>query len=242
MSNATDDVILRAEGLTKIYEDGQVRALDDVSLEIRRGEYVAIIGKSGSGKSTLLSLLGGLDTPTAGTVYFDGQPLNVFGNLDRFRSEKLGFIFQSFYLLVNLTALENVQVPMFETRRAPAERVARAKQLLELVGLGHRMHHLPQQLSVGERQRVAIARSLANDPPLLMADEPTGNLDTNNAKAVFELFDRLHREQGRTIILITHDPNFARLAQRIIHVRDGRVTSEERLEPGEVLTLDRLAM
>lgn len=241
MSNATDDVILRAEGLTKIYEDGQVRALDDVSLEIRRGEYVAIIGKSGSGKSTLLSLLGGLDTPTSGTVYFDGQPLNVFGNLDRFRSEKLGFIFQSFYLLVNLTALENVQVPMFETRRAPAERVARAKQLLELVGLGHRMHHLPQQLSVGERQRVAIARSLANDPPLLMADEPTGNLDTNNAKAVFELFDRLHREQGRTIILITHDPNFARLAERIIHVRDGRVTSEERSARTEELTLDRLA-
>lgn len=241
MSNATDDVILRAEGLTKIYEDGQVRALDDVSLEIRRGEYVAIIGKSGSGKSTLLSLLGGLDTPTSGTVYFDGQPLNVFGNLDRFRSEKLGFIFQSFYLLVNLTALENVQVPMFETRRAPAERVARAKQLLELVGLGHRMHHLPQQLSVGERQRVAIARSLANDPPLLMADEPTGNLDTNNAKAVFELFDRLHREQGRTIILITHDPNFARLAERIIHVRDGRVTSEERSTRTEELTLDRLA-
>ena len=178
----SNSVLLRTEHLTKLYTDGQVSALLDVSVEIHRGEYVSIMGPSGSGKSTLLNLLGALDSPTSGELYFEGRPLSSIRNLNRLRAQKFGFIFQSFYLLPVLTAVENVQVPMFEGSRLSASgRVKKAVDLLEIVGLGHRLHHLPEQLSVGERQRVAIARALANDPVLLLADEPTGNLDSKSA-------------------------------------------------------------
>jgi putative ABC transport system ATP-binding protein len=221
-----DTVLFRTERLCKLYPDGQVHAVEDVNITIRRGEYVAIMGPSGSGKSTLLNLLGALDRPTSGEVYFDGNPLSTIKNVDRMRSQTLGFVFQSFYLLPVLTALENVQVPMFEGRLPAAQRVGRAKELLELVGLSHRMRHMPQKLSVGERQRVAIARSLANDPIALLADEPTGNLDSVAAEGIFELFAHLHRQCGMTIVLITHDEEFGHRAQRTIRMQDGRVKSD----------------
>ena len=221
-----DTVLFRTERLCKLYPDGQVHAVEDVNISIRRGEYVAIMGPSGSGKSTLLNLLGALDRPTSGEVYFDGNPLSGIRNVDRMRSQTLGFVFQSFYLLPILTALENVQVPMFEGPLSVSQRVARAKELLDLVGLSHRMHHMPQKLSVGERQRVAIARSLANDPIALLADEPTGNLDSVSADGVFELFARLHRQRGMTIVLITHDEEFGHRAQRTIRMQDGHVKSD----------------
>ena len=221
-----DSSLFRTEHLTKLYPDGQVHAVEDVSIEVRRGEYVAIMGPSGSGKSTLLNLLGALDNPTSGDIYFDGQPLSKMRNLDRIRVEKFGFVFQSFHLLPILTSVENVQVPMFEGSLSSGARVKKAKELLDLVGMGHRLNHLPQKLSVGERQRVAIARSLANDPIALLADEPTGNLDSVSAEGVFELFAHLHRERGMTIVLITHDEEFGRRAQRTICMQDGHVKSD----------------
>lgn len=223
---AHDPFLFRTEHLTKLYPDGQVHAVEDVSISVRRGEYLAIMGPSGSGKSTLLNLLGALDKPTSGEVYFDGQPLSKIRNLDHLRVQKFGFVFQSFHLLPILTAVENVQVPMFEGTLSASARVKKAKELLEMVGMGHRCNHLPQKLSVGERQRVAIARSLANDPITLLADEPTGNLDSVSAEGIFELFAHLHHELGMTIVLITHDEEFGRLAQRTIHMQDGRVKSD----------------
>ncbi len=216
---------LRTERLCKTYPDGQVNALVDVSLSIRRGEYVAIMGSSGSGKSTLLNLLGALDQPTSGNVFFDAQPLSAIPDLDGFRSRKLGFVFQSFFLLPTLTALENVQIPMFEGPLVARQRAAKASELLKLVGMSHRLHHRPGQLSVGERQRIAVARALANDPVLLLADEPTGNLDSRTAAEVLDLFAHLHRDKGMTIVLVTHGQEVAERAERIIRMRDGRICS-----------------
>jgi putative ABC transport system ATP-binding protein len=219
-------VLLRAEHLTKLYPDGQVNALIDVSLEIHRGEYLAVMGPSGSGKSTLLNMLGALDRPTSGETYFEGRPMSQIPNWNRLRAQKIGFVFQSFYLLPVLTAVENVQVPMFETSLPAASRTRRAIELLEEVGLGHRIHHSPEKLSVGERQRVAIARALANEPVILLADEPTGNLDSKSAVGVFELFAALHRSQGMTIVLITHDEELGRRAERIVRMQDGQIRSD----------------
>lgn len=218
--------LLEVVQLSKHYPDGNVTALEKVDLAIRRGDYLAIVGASGSGKSTLLNMLGALDRPSSGEVRFQGRPLDEWGHLDQFRARQIGFVFQSFYLLPVLTALENVQVPMFETELPKPQRVARAKELLELVGLGARANHLPRQLSVGERQRVAIARALANDPPILMADEPTGNLDSQTGHEIFALFDRLHRERGKTVVLITHDAQLAERAGRVVRIRDGRLAPE----------------
>ncbi len=216
-------VLLRAENLGRTYADGSVTALAGVNVEIRQGEYVAIMGPSGSGKSTLLNLLGTLDRPTQGELYFEGEPLSQLRDLDGFRSRKIGFVFQSFYLLPTLTAIENVQIPMFETNVPAAKRAQKARQLLEAVSMGHRENHLPTQLSVGERQRVAIARSLANDPPLLLADEPTGNLDSRSGNDVLDLFDQLHSERNMTLVVITHSEEVAQRAQRIIWIRDGKI-------------------
>lgn len=218
-------VLLRAEQVSKLYRDGRVEALVDVSLEIPRGQYLAIMGPSGSGKSTLLNMLGALDRPTRGEVYFEGQPLGGMKSLDGYRAEKLGFIFQSFCLLPTLTASQNVQIPMFETRLTAVQRTAKAAELLELVGMGHRAGHVPGELSVGERQRVAIARALANGPLLLLADEPTGNLDSKTAAGIFDLFERLHRERRMTIVLVTHDSGLAGRAERIVRMQDGRIVT-----------------
>ncbi|MCS6851300.1 MAG: ABC transporter ATP-binding protein [Gemmataceae bacterium] len=219
----SDAVLVRSDHLCKTYPDGHVTALVDVNLRIGRGEYVAIMGPSGSGKSTLLNLLGALDRPTSGEIIFDGQPLSTLRDLDRFRAEKVGFVFQSFHLLPTLTALENVQIPMFEGRLSAAARARRAAALLDVVGMAHRLDHVPGQLSVGERQRVAIARALANDPVLLLADEPTGNLDSRTAADILALFDQLHREHGKTIVMVTHGQDVAERAQRILRMRDGRL-------------------
>lgn len=221
-----DSVLLQTEHVDKLYPDGQVRALKDVSLTIHQGEYLAIMGPSGSGKSTLLNLLGAIDRPTSGEILFRDEPYSKSLDLDRLRAEKFGFVFQSFHLLSILTALENVQVPMFETELPPRQRAAKARELLQLVGMEHRAHHLPEQLSVGERQRVAVARALANDPMVLLADEPTGNLDTENASGVFDLFDSLHRKHGMTIVLITHAPELAARAERLVCMLDGRIRSD----------------
>jgi ABC-type lipoprotein export system ATPase subunit len=214
--------LLRAEGLTKTYPDGEVQALRGVSLDVERNEAVAIMGPSGCGKSTLLHLLGGLDRPTGGEIYFRGTPLSRIDR-DRYRAREIGFVFQSFHVLGTLSAVENVQVPMFETTLGRRQRVERAEALIEQVGLAHRRNHRPMHLSVGERQRVAIARALANEPSLLLADEPTGNLDSRSQNEVLQLLDDLRQRQGLTLIIITHSPEVAAAAQRIIRMRDGRV-------------------
>jgi putative ABC transport system ATP-binding protein len=221
----TLEVLLRMANVSRMYDDGRVQALVDVSLDIRRGEYLAIMGPSGSGKSTLLNLLGALDKPTGGDILFEGKSLSKLTDLDHFRAQTLGFVFQSFYLLPTLTAVENVQIPMFESSLGRRDRVRKANELLELVGLPHRSRHLPTKLSVGERQRVAIARALANDPKLLLADEPTGNLDSASGSVVLDLFDRLHQERGLTLVVITHGAEVAARAQRTIWIRDGRVAT-----------------
>jgi putative ABC transport system ATP-binding protein len=215
--------LLEVRHASRTYDDGTVQALIDVSLSIAAGEYLAVMGPSGSGKSTLLNLLGALDLPTSGEVLFDGEPLGRRANLYQFRATTLGYVYQSFYLLPTLTALENVQIPMFESNLGPRDRAAKAAELLQLVGLSHRASHLPTKLSVGERQRVAIARALANNPKLLLADEPTGNLDTPSGQDVLDLFDQLHRERGLTLVVITHDAQVAARAERTIWIRDGRM-------------------
>jgi putative ABC transport system ATP-binding protein len=214
--------ILRVEHVSRRYKDGGVQALRDVNLSVERGDYLAIVGKSGCGKSTLLNLLGSLDRPSSGEVYFDGRPLSQWSDLSEYRRSKVGFIFQSFHLIPVLSALRNVQIPMFGGNRSASERQEKARELLELVGLTERLHHLPAELSGGERQRVAIARALANDPVILLADEPTGNLDTKTAQEVFQLFDQLHR-RGMTLVLITHDLSLAQRAQRRVSMLDGEI-------------------
>ncbi|TWU03332.1 ABC transporter ATP-binding protein [Neorhodopirellula pilleata] len=219
--------LLSIDDVCKDYPDGNVRALDHVTFDIHSGEYVAIMGPSGSGKSTLLSILGTLDRPTSGTVSFDGKKIDASTNLDELRSQFIGFVFQSFYLLPTLTALENIQVPMFGRGMTGAQRVDKARQLIESVGMSDRAKHLPKQLSVGQRQRIAIARSLANDPRLLLADEPTGNLDTVTADSILELFAQLHEERKMTLITVTHSEEVADAAQRILRVRDGKIESDK---------------
>jgi ABC-type lipoprotein export system ATPase subunit len=221
------DVLLEVSSVCRHYEGGMLHALSDVSFSVRRGEYLAIMGPSGSGKSTLLNLIGALDLPTNGEIFFEGRRITTRKDLDRFRARTLGFVFQSFHLLPTLTALENVQIPMFEGPRRRRERIEKAEELLSLVGMSHRACHLPCKLSVGERQRVAVARALANDPLLLLADEPTGNLDSVSGAGVLDLFDRLHREKGLTLIVITHGAEVAARAQRILWIRDGHLDPTE---------------
>ena len=195
---------------------------------IKEGEFIAIVGPSGCGKSTLLQLLGALDRPTSGTLLYRGQSLPDLPNPAAYRAHEVGFIFQAFHLLPTFTAVENVQIPMFETDRSASERRERAVELVKLVGLEPRLDHFPSKLSGGERQRVAIARSLANEPSLLLADEPTGNLDSENAHAILDLIIRLQQEQGRTMVLVTHDPTIAERAQRILRMKDGRIVSDDK--------------
>jgi ABC-type lipoprotein export system ATPase subunit len=224
-------VLLDIEGVHREFDGGHVLALRGVSLRIHEGDFVAIIGSSGSGKSTLLNLLGALDVPDGGEIRFRGEPVAKLVNPAKFRAQNIGFIFQSFHLLPTLTALENVQVPMFEMGWPVRERQRRARELLEAVSMGHRLDHLPAKLSGGERQRVAIARSLANDPSILLADEPTGNLDTQNSNQIMTLLKKVHREKRNTMILVTHDMEVARTADRIVTMRDGQVVSDERMTP-----------
>ena len=221
------DAVIRVSELQRSYVMGTevVHALRGVSLEIRRNEYVAIMGPSGSGKSTLMNLLGCLDTPSAGEYWLNGQEVSRMTDdaLARVRNKEIGFVFQTFNLLPRASALQNVELPLVYAGLAARERRRRAEEALERVGLGDRMGHRPNELSGGQRQRVAIARALIGEPAILMADEPTGNLDSQAGAAVLETFDELH-VAGHTIVLVTHDPTVAARAQRIIHIADGRVT------------------
>jgi ABC-type lipoprotein export system ATPase subunit len=219
--------LVNVRDLTRIYGDGsEIRALDGLNLQVSPGELVAVMGPSGSGKSTLLNILGALDKPTAGEVHIDGQNLAELKDLDHFRASTVGFIFQLHNLLPTLTALENVEVPMAGHLR-PGARSAWASELLELVGLPDRMRHLPNQLSGGQRQRVAVARALANHPLLVLADEPTGNLDSAAAQELMDLLRQLNRSQGTTFIVVTHDPAIARQTSRVLVMADGRVIRED---------------
>ena len=218
--------VFEASGLKKEYDDGQVQALRGVDFRIQQGEFLAIVGASGSGKSTLLQMLGALDRPSAGTLNYRGASLPDRPDLASYRAQEIGFIFQAFHLLPTFTALENVQLPMFGVRHSASERKQRAKELLKAVGLDARLHHLPAKLSGGERQRVAIARSLANGASVLLADEPTGNLDSENAVLILNLIVNLRREQDFTLILVTHDMGIARQAGRIMEMKDGRIVGD----------------
>ena len=224
--NGSSDCVFEASGLKKDYDDGNVQALRGVDFRIQQGEFVAIIGPSGSGKSTLLQMLGGLDHPSAGTLNYRGASLQQRGELASYRALEIGFIFQAFHLLPTFTALENVQIPMFGTHRSVSERKQRAIALLKAVGLETRLHHFPAKLSGGERQRVAIARSLANGASVLLADEPTGNLDSENTGLILDLIVGLRREQNLTLILVTHNSAIAAQAARIIEIKDGRIVSD----------------
>lgn len=204
-----------------------MRALDGVNLCIGQGEFVSVMGPSGSGKSTLLHLIGALDRPTSGQVIVAGQDLATVKNLDRFRSQTVGFVFQLHNLIPTLTALENVEIPLYEQRISARKRRQRAKELLDLVGLGDRLRHLPSALSGGERQRVAIARSLANKPMLVLADEPTGDLDSKSGAEVIALMHELNRDLGTTVIVVTHDPAIARQTERIVVLDSGRIVRED---------------
>jgi putative ABC transport system ATP-binding protein len=221
------DIVVRTVNLTRRYEmgDALVDALRGVDLSIARGEFVALVGPSGSGKSTVLNLIGGLDRPSSGEVWIDGTELSGSDErtLTRHRREHVGFVFQSFNLLPRLTAEENVALPLMFNNVPEQERRARARRLLEQVGLGGRLTHRPTQLSGGEQQRVAIARALIGQPALLLADEPTGNLDTSTGAEIMTLLKALNQERGLTLLVVTHDPEVAAFADRVIKLRDGRV-------------------
>jgi putative ABC transport system ATP-binding protein len=225
--------VIKTEALWKTYEMGaeQVHALRGVDLEIAKGEYVAIMGPSGSGKSTLMNLIGCLDTPSGGKYWLAGRLVSELDDdeLAYIRNKEIGFVFQTFNLLPRATALHNVELPLIYNGTPAEERVARAKRALETVDLADRMLHKPNELSGGQRQRVAIARALVNSPSILLADEPTGNLDTQTGEEIMGVFRRLH-EQGNTIILVTHERDIAAHAHRIIHLRDGKVESDERVK------------
>jgi ABC-type lipoprotein export system ATPase subunit len=217
--------ILEVRGLKKSYDDGKIEALRGVDLSVAAGDFVSISGPSGSGKSTLLQLIGGLDTPTSGEVLFNDAVLGSSIDLDTYRSHYVGFIFQAFHLFPTLRVIENVQVPMLAMKRDAHDRAQRADALLRKIGLEHRMRQYPNQLSAGERQRVAIARALANNPSLLLADEPTGNLDSANSALVMEMLANIQKERGMTLIVVTHENEIANSAPRHIRIRDGRVES-----------------
>ena len=226
-------IVICTEDLWKTYEMGsqQVHALRGVSLEIRKGEYAAIMGPSGSGKSTLMNLIGCLDTPTKGFYWLAGRQVSELDDdeLAYIRNKEIGFVFQTFNLLARATALHNVELPMIYNGTPAEERQERARNALRQVELGERMLHRPNELSGGQRQRVAIARALVNQPSILLADEPTGNLDSQTGEEIMALFARLHRE-GNTIILVTHEPDIARHAHRVIRLRDGKIEKDEKIQ------------
>ena len=224
--------LLKMQGITKEYKLGKtvVRALRGLDMEIASGETVAIMGPSGSGKSTLMHILGALDTPTSGTATIDGADLQRLkeSQLVTLRGKKVGFVFQTFNLVQTLSALQNVELPMIFQGVSKSERKRRAKELLTRVGLADRIRHKPTELSGGERQRVAVARALANDPEIILADEPTGNLDTESGSAILHLLKGLSVSDGKTVILVTHDPEAAEIADRIVRLRDGCVSASDR--------------
>ncbi|MDO5096401.1 MAG: ABC transporter ATP-binding protein [Peptostreptococcaceae bacterium] len=223
--------LIEIKELSKIYQMGsnELHALKQINLSIEHGEFVAIMGTSGSGKSTLMNILGCLDRPSLGNYYLEGIDINdkTEDELSDIRNQKIGFVFQSFNLIPRTSALKNVELPMIYAKTSAEKRVERAAMLLERVGLGERMNHVPNELSGGQRQRVAIARALANEPPIILADEPTGNLDSKSSVEIMDMFTNLHNE-GKTVIIVTHEREIAEFTKRIVTFRDGMIISDER--------------
>lgn len=219
--------VVELENVSKIYrlDEVEVKALDNVSLKVNKNEFLAVTGPSGSGKSTLLHIIGCLDRPTKGKVFLEGKDVSSLNDaeLARVRGSKIGFVFQFFNLYSTLTALQNVELPMMIVEKDKNERKKRALELLKIVGMEKRAEHLPSQLSGGERQRVAIARALANNPSIILADEPTGNLDSKTGKEIIMLLSKLREEEGKTVVVVTHEPTIARYAERIIYLSDGKI-------------------
>jgi putative ABC transport system ATP-binding protein len=222
-----NDTLIRLEGVKKVFytDEVETHALSEIHLEIKKGQYISIAGPSGCGKSTLLSILGLLDSPSGGHYWLNGQPVSNLSERTRIRNREIGFIFQAFNLIGDLTVYENVELPLTYRGTGAAERKQKVQHALERVGMAHRLRHYPSQLSGGQQQRVAVARALVGDPLILMADEPTGNLDSKNGEAVMELLRDLHRN-GATICMVTHDQRYANFAERTIHLFDGRVVEE----------------
>ena len=219
--------VIETRNLSRIYSNGgEIKALNDVSIRIAQGELVTVMGPSGSGKSTLLNIIGALDLPTHGQIFVNGQDVSRLKNKDKFRAKSVGFMFQLHNLIPTLNALENVEIPMMGYLKSKARR-SRAEELLTLVGLSDRMKHLPNQLSGGQRQRVAVARALANNPPLVLADEPTGSLDTVAGLELMKLLLELNQSKGTTFVVVTHDPNIARQTQRVLVMADGKIVRED---------------
>ncbi|WP_028992113.1 ABC transporter ATP-binding protein [Thermoanaerobacter thermocopriae] len=229
-----DNILIKIRNLTKIYKMGEneVRALDGINLDIEKGEFVSIVGQSGSGKTTLMNIIGCLDVKTSGEYFLNGIDTSKLSDnqLADLRCSEIGFVFQNFNLLQKMTALENVELPMIYKGVPTKERRQRAEMLLEMVGLKERMHHRPNELSGGQQQRVAIARALANNPHLILADEPTGNLDSKSGSEIMKIIKELN-ERGNTVVLITHDPNIAAQAKRIVKIKDGRILENEVVTP-----------
>jgi putative ABC transport system ATP-binding protein len=225
----TETKLIELEGIDKVFlaDEVETHALSNIHLEVRKGEWLAIVGPSGSGKTTLLAILGMLDTPSAGRFLLDGRPVHDLSPRERaqVRNQQIGFIFQSFNLIGDLTVFENVELPLTYRGMPPAERKQRVENALARVGMAHRARHMPGQLSGGQQQRVAVARAVAGDPLILLADEPTGNLDSKNGQAVMKLLSELHHS-GSTLIMVTHDPVYARLATRAVSLFDGRIVEE----------------
>jgi putative ABC transport system ATP-binding protein len=225
--------LIELKGINKTYKNGdqELRVLKDIDLEVEKGEFVAIMGPSGSGKSTLMNVIGLLDRPTSGEYFLEGQEVGNLSEkkLARVRNEQIGFVFQQFFLLSKLNAFQNVELPLIYAGVHPAKRKEIAEQYLEKVELGSRMHHLPSELSGGQKQRVAIARALVNQPAIVLADEPTGALDTKTGEQIMDLLTKLNRE-GKTIIMVTHEPEIAAFANRRIVIRDGVISSDSKLE------------
>ena len=226
MPNDAREILIETRDLRRSFDGGRVEALRGINLRIHEGESVAVAGPSGCGKSTFLQMLGALDEPNEGDVLFRGQSLRQIRDHAQFRARTIGFVFQSFHLLPTLSALENVQMPMFEMPWSRRQRRDKAADLLNAVGLGERLSHVPRKMSGGERQRVAIARSLANNPKLLLADEPTGNLDSSTAARIIELLLQLHREQNMTMVIVTHDLDIASRTDRILRMLDGQIVAD----------------
>ncbi|HPF19152.1 MAG: ABC transporter ATP-binding protein [Bacillota bacterium] len=229
-----NEEIIKIEKLSKLYENGDlsVKALDNISLSVTQGEFIAIMGASGSGKSTLMNILGCLDRPTEGYYYLEGIDVGekTDDELSEIRNRKIGFVFQSFNLIPRTSALQNVELPMIYGKVKASERTGMALSLLEQVGLTDRAHHMPNELSGGQKQRVAIARALANCPQIILADEPTGNLDSHSSEEIMEIFARLNRKEGNTVIIVTHERDVAEFTDRIITFKDGSVIKDENLK------------
>ncbi len=231
-NGSNSEIVIRLENIVKIYQMGkvQVHALRGVSLQVQRGDMIAIMGPSGSGKSTLMNIIGALDTPTSGRYLLEGQDVSRLNDdqLAEIRNKRIGFVFQNFNLLPRLTALEQVELPLvYAGVFSRRERRRRAQEALERVGLGDRLHHRPNELSGGQQQRVAIARALVNNPSIILADEPTGNLDSKSGAEVMYIFQHLNQEQGITVVLVTHEPDIARHTRRIVYLRDGLIVGDE---------------